>query len=271
MPDLRKVALFTNEYPPNVYGGAGVHVEYLRRALAKLVAVEVRCFGEPGVEQGNPAVRGYPAWEEAEAQHRPALHRRARRFRPQPRDGQRHARRATSSTATPGTPTWPASWPAALGRSVRADDPLARAAAPLEGRAARRGLPPEHLDGADRDRARRRRHRRLPGDPQRRAAPVRRPARRGSMSSTTASTSTSTAGPTARDALARRGVDPDRPYVLFVGRITRQKGIIHLVNAIPQIDPELQVVLLRRRARHAGDRRGRWTSAWPRSAPSARA
>ena len=45
------------------------------------------------------------------------------------------------------------------------------------------------------------------------------------------------------DALVRHGVDPDRPYVLFVGRITRQKGIIHLVNAIPAIDPSLQVVL----------------------------
>jgi glycogen synthase len=45
------------------------------------------------------------------------------------------------------------------------------------------------------------------------------------------------------DALVRHGIDPDRPYVLFVGRITRQKGIIHLVNAIPAIDPDLQVVL----------------------------
>ena len=41
----------------------------------------------------------------------------------------------------------------------------------------------------------------------------------------------------------RHGIDPARPYVLFVGRITRQKGIIHLVNAIPQIDPSLQIVL----------------------------
>ena len=43
---LRKVALLTKEYPPHVYGGAGVHVEYLSRALARLVPVEVRCFGE---------------------------------------------------------------------------------------------------------------------------------------------------------------------------------------------------------------------------------
>ena len=39
------------------------------------------------------------------------------------------------------------------------------------------------------------------------------------------------------------GIDKNKPYVLFVGRITRQKGIIHLVNAIKYIDPETQIVL----------------------------
>jgi starch synthase len=39
------------------------------------------------------------------------------------------------------------------------------------------------------------------------------------------------------------GIDKSKPYVLFVGRITRQKGIIHLVNAIKYIDPETQVIL----------------------------
>jgi glycogen synthase len=48
---------------------------------------------------------------------------------------------------------------------------------------------------------------------------------------------------TATDALERYGVDPSRPIVLFVGRITRQKGIIHLVRAIPMLDPTAQVVL----------------------------
>ena len=45
------------------------------------------------------------------------------------------------------------------------------------------------------------------------------------------------------DALIANGIDPDRPYVLFVGRITRQKGIVHLVNAIRLLDPGIQVVL----------------------------
>jgi glycogen synthase len=46
-----------------------------------------------------------------------------------------------------------------------------------------------------------------------------------------------------RDALTRYGIDPERPYLLFIGRITRQKGIMQLVNAIPAIDPKLQIVL----------------------------
>jgi glycogen synthase len=47
----------------------------------------------------------------------------------------------------------------------------------------------------------------------------------------------------AHSALDRHGIDRARPFVLFVGRITRQKGIMHLVNAIPRLDPGLQVVL----------------------------
>ncbi len=47
----------------------------------------------------------------------------------------------------------------------------------------------------------------------------------------------------APDVLRKNGVDPDKPFVLFVGRITRQKGIIHLVRAIKHMSPDFQVVL----------------------------
>jgi starch synthase len=47
----------------------------------------------------------------------------------------------------------------------------------------------------------------------------------------------------ATDALTKYGVDPSKPYVLFVGRITRQKGVTHLVEAIPHLPPGTQVVL----------------------------
>ncbi|MDX1412387.1 MAG: glycogen synthase, partial [Nitrospirales bacterium] len=55
-----KVLLLTNEYPPYTYGGAGVHVEYLSRELANLMRVEVRCFGDQRFEEGSLKVRGIP-------------------------------------------------------------------------------------------------------------------------------------------------------------------------------------------------------------------
>ena len=53
-----RVLLTTNEYPPHVYGGAGVHVEYLSRELAKLTPVEVRSFHDQTVDEGQLHVRG---------------------------------------------------------------------------------------------------------------------------------------------------------------------------------------------------------------------
>jgi len=54
-----KVLFLTNEYPPHIYGGAGVHVGYLSRELAKMMPVEVRCFGDQRVEEGNLRVIGF--------------------------------------------------------------------------------------------------------------------------------------------------------------------------------------------------------------------
>lgn len=54
-----KVLFLTNEYPPHIYGGAGVHVGYLSRELAKTIAVEVRCFGDQRIEEGNLKVIGF--------------------------------------------------------------------------------------------------------------------------------------------------------------------------------------------------------------------
>ena len=64
MPDLR-VALLTREYPPEVYGGAGVHVEYLARELVRLLEVTVHAWGAdrraPG--PGEPPVVSYRPWD----------------------------------------------------------------------------------------------------------------------------------------------------------------------------------------------------------------
>lgn len=53
-----KIALFTNEFPPNIYGGAGVHIDFLSQELAKLGQVEVRCFGDQSVNAENMHVEG---------------------------------------------------------------------------------------------------------------------------------------------------------------------------------------------------------------------
>lgn len=56
------VTIMTNEYPPNIYGGAGVHVDYLSRALSKMMSVEVRCFGDDRPGPDGVAVRAYNPW-----------------------------------------------------------------------------------------------------------------------------------------------------------------------------------------------------------------
>jgi starch synthase len=59
-----RVGLFTKEFPPEIYGGAGVHVDYLSRELAKEITVEVHCWGSQNADDGNLHVRGALPWEE---------------------------------------------------------------------------------------------------------------------------------------------------------------------------------------------------------------
>jgi alpha-maltose-1-phosphate synthase len=58
-----KALVLTREYPPHVYGGAGVVVDQLTRALGRRMPVEIRCFGEPDPPPSGVAVRGYSPWE----------------------------------------------------------------------------------------------------------------------------------------------------------------------------------------------------------------
>ena len=53
-----KIALFTNEFPPNIYGGAGVHIDFLSQELSKLAQVEVRCFGAQDLQNESINVLG---------------------------------------------------------------------------------------------------------------------------------------------------------------------------------------------------------------------
>ncbi len=243
MLDIQKVALFTNEYPPHVYGGAGVHVEYLSRELAALVPVEVRCFGEQDVQGPNLRVKGYGPWPEAKTDTDPrfsgaldAMYRSLAMAKDNLDASIVHAHTwyvqfagfmakklwgvpfvLTTHSLEPLRP-WKveqlgnayhlSSWIEANG--IREADAVV--AVSQETRKDVLRCFPEvdpgkvHVihNGIDLQQ-----YRKDPGV----------------------------------DALVKRGVDPERPYVLFVGRVTRQKGIIHLVHAIPAIDPAIQVVL----------------------------
>jgi len=55
------VSLLTREYPPDVYGGAGVHVEHLARELRRRLDLRVHCWGEP---RNEPGVVAHRAWQE---------------------------------------------------------------------------------------------------------------------------------------------------------------------------------------------------------------
>jgi alpha-maltose-1-phosphate synthase len=235
-----KTLLLTNEYPPNIYGGAGVHVEFLSRELAKLMDVEVRCFGEQHVDQPHLRVRGYlePEFSNTSGHLRPVFGAIGRDV-------------AWASDNVDADVVHCHTWYAHLGGVLIKQGygiPLAITVHSLE---PLRPWKREQLQGgydlscwieqtalgmADaviavskgtRDDI----LRHTPARPERVHVihngidtGLYRPVRE-------------------RDALTTYGIDPERPYVLFVGRITRQKGIVHLARAIPRIDPNAQVVL----------------------------
>jgi len=62
-----KALQLTREYPPHIYGGAGVVVDQLTQALRRRMKVEVRCFGQREPADDGVVVRGYTAWERLKA------------------------------------------------------------------------------------------------------------------------------------------------------------------------------------------------------------
>ena len=242
MPDLSKVALFTNEYPPNVYGGAGVHVEYLSKELARMVPVEVRCFGDQDVEQGNLRVRGYGRWEEARRNTDPRFGGALDAFY-----RSLSMAKDTLDADVVHCHTWYADmagflakklWGVPLVLTIHSLEPLRPWKVEQLGAGYHLSSWMEQTGIEDADAV-------IAVSQETRTdvlkffdiAPERIHVIHNGIDLSEYRLTPST------DALVKRGVDPARPYVLFVGRITRQKGIIHLVNAIPHLDPSLQVVL----------------------------
>jgi len=258
-----RVALLTREYPPNVYGGAGVHVEYLARELARLVDLTVHCEGDPktddlaapspvagpapvvrrhqpwtGLDGANDALRTFsldlsmaaaavdPAgglgadpgagglggidlvhshtWYTNLAGHLAAM-----------LAGVPHV--MTSHSLEPHRP-WKAEQ---LGGGYRlsswAEKTAIEAASAVVAVSA--GMRTDILDA-------------YPG-----VDPAKVHVIRNGIDTDEYAADPGT------DVLARHGVDPDRPSVVFVGRITRQKGVPVLLRAAAALDPRAQLVL----------------------------
>jgi len=233
----------TREYPPNVYGGAGVHVEYLSRELAKKIDVEVHCWGDQYLDEGNLHVRGARPWsliaEGTQEKYKTALETLSLNL----------AQMAPLATIDiVHTHTWYVSMAGFLAKKLF-DVPFVLTTHSLE---PLRAWKAEQLGSGYAMSSWMERTAILDADAIiavskgtradiLKAYPEVDPARihviyNGIDLKEYQQTS-------ATDALVKYGVDPALPYVLFVGRITRQKGVTHLVEAIQYLPPGTQVVL----------------------------
>jgi starch synthase len=236
-----KALLFTNEYPPHVYGGAGVHVDYLSRELAKLMDVEVRAFDDQNVQEEHLTVRGFPIRTNEYACPKPlrsvfAALQRGVDFNS-----------AGVDADVVHCHTWYSHW-AGIVAKLNYGVPFVLTVHSLE---PLRPWKREQLGGgydftcwlertaiemADAVIAVSRETRadvlRLFDIPEARVPII----YNGIDLSEYRKVRTT-------GWLEKYGIDPTIPYVLFVGRIARQKGIVHLANAIPFMNAGFQVVL----------------------------
>ncbi len=228
-----RVALLTREYPPDVYGGAGVHVAYLARELASLVDLTVHCQGAD-----RPGAVAHQPWDLL-AGANPAL--------------------ATMSTDLAMTAavggadlvhshTWYANLAGHLAAllygvphvmTVHSLEPLRpwKAEQLGGGYALSSWCERVAVESADAviavsDGMRADVLAAYPAVPPDRIRVIR-----------NGIDTTEYAPDPGTEVLQRYGLDPLRPYVIFVGRITRQKGVPVLLRAAARLDPEAQLVL----------------------------
>ncbi len=238
-----RVALLSREYPPEVYGGAGVHVEYLARELARLVDLEVHCFGGPrqAPPSGPARVTAYKPWERLAG---PARHLGA--LRTVSTDLAMAA--GVEGADLVHSHTWYANLAGHFAKllygiphvvTVHSLEPLRPWKAEQLGGGyevsklcERTAL--ESADGIVAVSA-------GMADDVLTCYP-RIPASRVRVVHNGIDTGQYRPDPRT-EVLERYGVDPKRPSVVFVGRITRQKGVPHLLDAAHEMDPDAQLVL----------------------------
>jgi starch synthase len=233
-----RVSLLTREYPPEVYGGAGVHVEYLARELSRLVDLTVHCQGadRPGSE--HIPVYAHRPWErladagealrtvsadlsataavaDADLVHSHTWYANLAGHLASLLYGIPHV--MTSHSLEPRRP-WKAEQ---LGGGYALSSWCERVS--IESAAAviavSQGMRADVLSA-------------YPG-----VDPAKVHVIRNGIDTD------EYAPDQATDVLARHGVDPEQPSVVFVGRITRQKGVPVLLRAAASFDPRAQLVL----------------------------
>ncbi len=233
------VALLSREYPPEVYGGAGVHVEYLARELVRRVAVQVHCFGEP--RSAPEVARTYQPWSELSggAAHGAALETMSV-------DLAMAARLEGVTLAH--SHTWYANFAGHLAKLLYGIPHVmtSHSLEPLRpwkaeqlggGYAVSCFIEKTCIEAADAVVAV------SSGMKQDilAAYPAVEPARVHVIHNGIDLAEYQRDERT--DVLEQRGIDASRPYVVFVGRITRQKGVTHLLEAARFIDPGAALVL----------------------------
>jgi starch synthase len=239
------IVILTNEYPPNIYGGAGVHVEYLSRALARLAGknhhIQVFCFGNQDFQEGGLSVKGISASIEPSAQDP-----RHKRFM----DTILRNVLMTGSVADADIihcHTWYSHLAGVLLKQLTG----AKLVLTTHSLEPHRPWKAEQLGTAYRG-----------------SSWIEMTAYQNSDGVIAVSQSMqkdvselygvplekirvihngidlSQYKPSYNPEILRSyDIDPNQPFILFVGRITRQKGIIHLVNAIEHLKPGIQIVL----------------------------
>jgi alpha-maltose-1-phosphate synthase len=237
-----KVLFYTREFPPYVYGGAGVHVEYLADELSKLMTVDVRCFGDQKKLNGNLTVKGFPYDNPAFNDSNPKL-----KAVFQTLSTCIHMNAEDSNADVVHCHTWYAQFAGIIAKlcygiplviTTHSLEPLRPWKREQLGRGydASSWVEKTAIEMADA------------------VIAVSKETKEDvlkyfnvdedkikviyngiNLQEYVLTNETST--------LETYGIDQSKPYVLFVGRITRQKGIIHLVNAIKYIDADTQIVL----------------------------